>query len=345
MNKSVVVGLSGGVDSSVAAYLLKEKGYKVYGVTMIQFDNPGFLSDAKKVADFLNIEFGTVDMREKFRKEICEYFANEYLKGRTPNPCSKCNPLIKWDALLDYAKKVGADFVATGHYARIDLMNGRYSVKNSVTAAKDQTYALAGLFQQQLSKTLMPLGDYTKEEVRRIAESINLPVAEKKDSQDICFIDDNDYSGFLQSFTNKLPQKGNFVTEDGRVLGIHKGISHYTIGQRKGLNLSMGHPVFVTQIRPDINEVVIGESEDLFKKAFICKEMNFMSGTSDLLPLRLKCKVRYAHKGSECVLSQIGEDEYLVEFDEAVRAITPGQSAVFYLDDYVFGGAFIERTI
>ena len=278
--KKVVVGMSGGVDSSVAAYLLKEQGYDVIGVTMqiwqeedslTQEENGGCcglsaVDDARRVAADLGIPYYVMNFRKEFKENVMNYFIGEYLQGRTPNPCIACNRYVKWEALLQRSLEIGADYIATGHYARIEqLANGRYAIKNSVTAAKDQTYALYNLTQHQLAHTLMPVGDYTKDEIRAIAEKIGLRIANKPDSQDICFVPDGDYAGFIKREAGQaLPAPGNFVTEDGTVLGRHKGITNYTIGQRKGLNLSLGKPVFVTEIRPETNEVVIGDNETLF---------------------------------------------------------------------------------
>ena len=346
MKEKVIVGLSGGVDSSVAALLLLEKGYDVHGVTMHHFDGMDSIEeDAKAVADTLGISHQMVDFRKEFKKEVMDTFAADYLAGRTPNPCVVCNRKIKWEALLDYAKSQGADLIATGHYARIcRLENGRLAVTNSVTAAKDQTYALYQLTQDQLAHTLMPVGEYPKDEVRDMAIRAGLPVAHKRDSQEICFIPDHDYAAFIgrQNPDSRI-QPGNFVTKDGKILGEHKGIIHYTIGQRKGLNLAMGHPVFVTEIRPQTNEVVIGESEDLFHTRVYCRNLNFMAeeklvGTREVLG-----KIRYAHKGTICKIRLVEEDLLECEFEEPVRAATPGQSAVFYEKDHIFGGGIIVK--
>ena len=280
MAKKVVVGMSGGVDSSVAAYLLKKQGYDVIGVTMqiwqdedefTQEKNGGCcglsaVDDARRVADRLEIPYYVMNFKQEFKKNVMDYFTAEYLKGRTPNPCIACNRYVKWEALLDRSLAIGADYIATGHYARVEqLPNGRYAIKNSVTAEKDQTYALYNLTQAQLSRTLMPVGDYHKDEIRQIAEEIGLMVAHKKDSMEICFIPDDDYAGFIDKECGKLvPPPGNFVSTDGKILGRHKGITHYTVGQRKGLGIALGYPVFVTEIRPETNEVVLGSNEDVF---------------------------------------------------------------------------------
>lgn len=351
--EKIIVGLSGGVDSSVAAYLLKQQGYEVVGVTMVNFHEKNLsegevsatekiVQDAAKVAEFLGIEHHVVDFSEEFKEQVMDYFTGEYLAGRTPNPCVICNRKIKWKAMMEKGKELGADLMATGHYARIlQLENGRYTLKMSATAAKDQTYALCNLTQDQLQRTRMPLGEYTKDEIRAIAAKIGLPVAEKADSMEICFIPDDDYAGFIREHTGVEVPEGNYVNTSGEVLGKHKGIIHYTIGQRKGLNLAMGHPVFVCAIRPETNEVVIGENEDIFKKELRCDHLNAMSVAEFETGMEVMAKIRYHHKGAEAIIEKLGEDELLVRFKEPQRAITPGQAVVFYKEDYVVGGGLI----
>lgn len=358
MAEKVVVGMSGGVDSSVAAYLLKKQGYDVIGVTMQiwqdeevekQEENGGCcglsaVDDARRVAEKLEIPYYVMNFKKEFKENVMDYFVEEYLQGRTPNPCIACNRYVKWESLLQRCLSIGADYIATGHYARVEkLAGGRYALRMSETAAKDQTYALYNLTQFQLARTLMPVGEYTKSQVRKIAEEMDLMVAHKPDSQEICFIPDQNYVGFIEeAAAGRVPGEGDFITADGLVLGRHKGITHYTIGQRKGLNLAMGHPVFVTEIRPGTNEVVIGEENDVYLRELTCNNLNFMSIEDLEEPRRVLAKIRYSHKGAFCVIEKIKEDTIKCVFEEPVRAITPGQAVVFYEGEYVLGGGTIQ---
>ena len=343
----VVVGMSGGVDSSVAAYLLKEQGYDVIGVTMQIWQDEDACSveenggccglsaveDARRVAAALDIPYYVMNFKKEFREHVIDYFTKEYLNGRTPNPCIACNRYVKWEALLSRSLSIGADYIATGHYARIEkLPNGRYALRRSATLAKDQTYALYNLTQEQLKRTLMPVGAYSKDEIR-------------PDSQDICFVPDGDYASFIESEVRERTGRdiptGNFVTPDGRVLGRHRGIVHYTVGQRKGLGLALGYPAFVLEIRPETNEVVIGTYEESLAHTVRADRLNFMSVEDLTEPKRVFAKIRYNHKGAWCTAERTGEDEITCHFEEAQRAVTPGQALVLYDGEYVLGGGTI----
>lgn len=351
--------MSGGVDSSVAAYLLKEQGYDVIGVTMqiwqdenefVQEENGGCcglsaVEDARRVANQLDIPYYVMNFKDEFRCNVMDYFADEYLHGRTPNPCIACNRYVKWESLLRRSIAIGADYIATGHYARIhQLENGRYSICNSVTAEKDQTYALYNLTQEQLKRTLMPVGDYKKDDIRKIAQEAGLHIAKKPDSQDICFVPDGDYATFLEGYTGKKLPEGNFVLKDGTVIGRHKGITHYTIGQRRGLDLPMGHRIFVTGINAEKNEVVIGENEELFQRKFYADRVNLMSVEALDGPTRVIAKIRYNHKGAPATITMLDDGRIECIFDEPQRAMTPGQAAVFYDGNSVLGGGTILGT-
>ena len=352
--KKVVVGMSGGVDSSAAAWLLKEQGYDVIGVTMQIWNEEASeeedggcyglsaVEDARRVAETIGIPHYVMNFREIFRNNVIDYFTREYLAGRTPNPCIACNRYVKWEALLNRSLEIGADYIATGHYARvIRLPNGRYTIEQSVTAAKDQSYALYNLTQHQLAHTLMPVGNYHKNEIRDMAAKAGLPVASKPDSQEICFIPDHDYASFVAEYTGKTMPPGNFVDSSGRILGRHRGITHYTVGQRKGLGITFGKPMFVLEIRPEANEVVLGEGNEVFGDTLICSQVNFMAIEKLEEERHVTAKIRYSHSGAGCIIRPGKDGQVECRFDEPVRAITPGQAVVFYEDNHVLGGGTI----
>lgn len=347
--KRVLVGLSGGVDSSVTAVLLQKQGYEVVGVTMNVWDKKGEMSqdainDARAVAEKLNIEYHVLDFKDIFKEKVIDYFANEYISGRTPNPCIACNRFVKFEALLNAARSMfNCEYIATGHYAKVDYDEAtkRYFLRKSETVNKDQTYALYRLTQEQLAHTIMPLGDYEKEEVRKIAEENNLINAKRRDSQEICFVEDNDYSKFIQENYNYIPKKGNFVDINGKVLGQHKGILNYTIGQRRGLGLALGTYQYVIKLDMEKNEVVVGDEEYLFNNTLICDDVNFMTIDGLDGEMKVTAKIRYSAKDVPAVISRLSDGKVKVVFDEKQRAITAGQAVVFYDNDKVVGGGTI----
>ena len=343
----------------MAACLLKEQGYDVIGVTMQiwqeeqpqQVSNQGgccgltAVDDARRVAEVLDIPYYVMNFRQEFQKKVIDYFVEEYLHGRTPNPCIACNRYVKWESLLQRSLEIGADYIATGHYARVEVLpNGRYAIRNSVTASKDQTYALYNLTQSQLAHTLMPVGDYTKEEIRKIAQEHYLPVAHKADSQDICFVPDGNYAKFIEQHACKTYPEGDFVDVHGNVLGRHKGIIRYTIGQRKGLGLALKEPMYVMDVDIEKNQVVLGRNEDLFSKRLVADDVNLISIGHIDTPIRVTAKVRYRHTEAPATVNPLPDGKIEVIFNEPQRAITKGQAVVLYDGDIVVGGGTICET-
>ena len=348
MSKSVIIGMSGGVDSSVSAALLKKQGYRVVGVTMKLWNgeqaNSGCCSfsaidDAKKVADTLGIEHYVLDYEKEFDQNVIKYFINEYKSGRTPNPCVLCNKHIKFNALLKMAEKLNIDHIATGHYAKIEEKNGRYLLVRPEDRKKDQTYFLYNMTQEQLSKTLFPLYGVTKDETRKIAEEIGLSVAEKPDSQDICFIPDGNYVDFITRRDGHMTE-GDFVDTDGNILGRHKGIMNYTIGQRKGLGIALNRPMYVTKIDAINNNVVLGPDGSQLKDGLKAHSINMIAFDKITKPFECTAKIRYNAPDVPCVVYP-DEDGFEVKFQQPQKSVTPGQMVVLYDNNIVIGGGII----
>lgn len=341
MSETVFVAISGGVDSAAAAILLKERGYNVRGVTLRL--KPRDLADkdiedAKSVAETLNIPLDVLDMREEFKK-ITDYFCNEYLDGRTPNPCVMCNPNVKLGKLLEYTLAQGGDLLATGHYANIIKdENGIYHIKRN-PSSKDQSYFLCGLNQHILSHVIFPIADLSKPEIRELASNHNIPVAEKKDSQEVCFIPDNDYISFIEREFKPKATPGDFLSSSGEKLGTHSGIYKYTIGQRKGLG-AFGKPMYVLSIDAENNTVTIGDNPELFKEKIYIRDINFTSGKAPDSTFECEVKIRCAAKPAKATVSLSGDKGEII-FEEPQRAAAPGQTAAIYIDDILIGGGTI----
>lgn len=352
--KKAIIAMSGGVDSSVAALLMKNKNVDCIGVTMKLIGDETIkisptccsdkdIDDAKKIAKALGFEHHIFNFSSNFKEKVVDNFVYCYENGMTPNPCIECNRFLKFDKLFSEANKLGGDCVVTGHYARVenDEKSGRYLLKKAVDASKDQTYVLYSLTQEQLSRACFPLGDLDKEQVRKIAADNGFINADKKDSQDICFIKDCKYHEFIEQYTGKLYPEGNFVDTEGNVLGKHKGIIRYTVGQGKKLGLILKEPMYVCQIRPDTNEVVLCYHEQLFKTELRAKSINLISVPRIDGEMRIKAKIRYRQTEAPATVTQLSDDEIRVVFDEPQRAITSGQSIVMYDGDTVVGGGII----
>jgi tRNA-uridine 2-sulfurtransferase len=355
--KRVVIAMSGGVDSSVAAALLKDEGYDVVGISMQVWDHSSFvpedgkpfgtccslddIHDARRVAEQLGIPFYVVNFEEEFRRLVIGNFIEEYFAGRTPNPCARCNQWIKFELLLAKARELEADFLATGHYARIRRDDtGVFHLLRGLDPAKDQSYFLFTFTQQQLARTLFPVGELTKPEVRRLAESYGLRVAEKSESQEICFIPDQDYVRFLEEERGPRLLSGEIVDGTGKVVGSHDGTYRYTVGQRKGLGIAAPNPLYVTRIDAAKRQVVVGAREELERAGFTAAASTWIVPPS--FPLAGECRIRYRHLPAPCTVSDLGEGRIEVHFGVPEKGITPGQAAVFYRGDEVLGGAWIE---
>ncbi len=359
--KRVVIGMSGGVDSTVAAFLLKEQGYDVIGVTMKVWDDPtddyaekiggccslSSVEDARRAAEKIGIPFYVMNFKKPFQETVIETFISEYEAGRTPNPCVVCNKHIKFDLLLRKAHELGAWYVATGHYARIEQNeSGRWLLKRSGETQKDQTYMLYNFTQYQLAHTLMPLGNYpSKQEIRALAAQLGLDVANKPDSQEICFIPDDDYVAFLESSRDTPFKQGYFVDTTGKRIAPHKGIIHYTIGQRKGLGITFGKPTFVVDINAQTGDVVLGDGDAVYAPGLEAEQINWISFDPPKDVLKLHVKIRHTTHESPATVEPLGETEARVIFDTPQRAISPGQSVVFYDGDVVVGGGLIKKRL
>ncbi len=350
--------MSGGIDSTVTAMMLHKQGYEVLGITMKTWDYDSSASTGKETgccnldsfhdARAVAVDFGfphyILDIREEFTESVVSNFVDEYLAGRTPNPCILCNTHIKWAALMKRADILECDYIATGHYANIENKDSRYYVTKAVDQKKDQSYVLWGLSQSVLSRTLLPLGKYTKPEIRQMALDWGYKsLSKKQESYEICFVPDNDYRGFLKKKVPQLQSKlegGQYLDTKGNVIGTHSGYPFYTIGQRKGLDIALGHPAYVTDIQPETNTVVLGEEKDLYKESMLVRDVNWMQEIGDE-PQEAEVKIRYGNEGTKAIIEKSDGNTVKIKFLEPTKSIAPGQSAVFYHHDTVLGGGYI----
>ena len=358
MSTKVIAAMSGGVDSSVTAALMVEAGYDVIAITMrlgmhdtieIESDKPNCCSlegveDARRVATQLGIPFYAVNYEEPFRESIVDYFSDEYVAGRTPSPCVICNQDLKFGKLLELATQLEVDYVATGHYAIIkqDPETGRYLLRKGIDPRKDQSYFLFSLTQAQLSRALMPLGGYEKDDVRAVARKYQMRTAEKPESQELCFIADDNYKRFLKDRIPDKIQGGDIVNQEGQTLGTHQGIPFYTVGQRRGLGISAKTPLYVTELKVHDNTIVVGKNEDLLADTMQVERVNLITMDQLTEPIRAEVKIRYKDAGAPATISPLTDTEVEVKFDQPRRAVTPGQAAVFYDEDTVIGGGWIK---
>ncbi len=356
MSKKVLIGMSGGVDSSVAALLLKEQGYETVGITFRLWQPPAQdefgpsaccsqddIQDARRVCQKIGIPHYVLNYQDLFRRKVVDRFVDSYQRGITPNPCIDCNRFIKFGAFAQKAREMGFDYIATGHYATVcqNPQTGRYELRRGKYDNKDQSYVLYSLTQEQLSMLLLPLADYSKEQVRALAQERQLEVSQKPDSQDICFIPDGDCTSFLERYTGQPGATGHFVDLQGNILGTHKGIWSYTIGQRKGLGISFGKPMFVAKIDPASGNITLAQDSDLYQNTLTATQCNWIACPPPTQPLRALVKIRYSHKGAPATIQPVDTQTVQVVFDEPQRAITPGQAAVFYHQDSLLGGGTI----